>query len=66
VTQQKLNRPKIQAARQPAAGGLVPQVVSVQIDLRELLAIDPSERSRPSRLGAVSEQIPNSPPDDQL
>src|SRR5260221_2008520 len=44
VTQQKLNRPKIQAARQPAAGGLMPEVVPVQIDVRELLAIDPPTR----------------------
>ena len=42
VTQQKLNRPQVKAARQPTAGGLVPQIVPVQIDLRELLAIDPS------------------------
>jgi hypothetical protein len=56
VTQQKLNRPKIQAARQPAASGLVPQVVPVQIDLRELLAIDPPARPRSRRLDAVSEQ----------
>ena len=56
MTQQKLNRPQIQAARQPAAGGLVPQVVPVQIDLRELLAIDPSACPGPRRLDAVSEQ----------
>jgi hypothetical protein len=47
VTQQKLNRPKVQTARQPAAGGFVPQVVPVQIDLRKLLANDPSARPGP-------------------
>ena len=32
MTQQKLNRPQIQAAGQPATSRLVPQIVPVQID----------------------------------
>ena len=56
MTQQKLNRPQIQAAGQPATSRLVPQIVPVQIDLRQLLAIHPSPRSRSCRLDAMSKR----------
>ena len=56
MTQQKLNRPQIQAAGQPTTSRLVPQIVPVQFDLRQLLAIHPSPRSCSCRLDAMSQQ----------
>lgn len=55
VAEEELNRAQIQPLREPAAGGLVPQVVPVQIDLCELLAIDAAVRSRARGFDAVGQ-----------
>src|SRR5258706_16460475 len=64
MTQQKLNRPQIQAAGQPATSRLVPQVVPVQVNFHQLLSIDASAVPRPGGLDIVSEwhdRLPSRP-----
>lgn len=40
MAEEKLDRPEVELLGQPATCGLVTQVVPLQIDLRELVAID--------------------------
>ena len=53
MAEKELNRAKIQPLGQPATRGLVSQIVPVQIDLCELLAIDAAMRVLPNSLTGV-------------
>ena len=44
VTEHQLDDADVDAVRQEAAGALVPQIVPVQVELPQLLAVDPSSR----------------------
>lgn len=56
MTEEQLNRSQVEPFREPAAGGFVAQVVPMQVDLGELLAVDAAVRARACRLNAVREQ----------
>jgi Transposase IS116/IS110/IS902 family len=55
MAQKQLDGTKVEALGQPTTRGFVPQVMPVQIDFSELLAIDASVRARPRWLDPVAE-----------
>ena len=64
MSEQKLDCTQVETAGEPPARSFVTQVVPVQIDLRELLTVDPSARLASRRLDTVSEQhkrLPSGP-----
>jgi len=46
MTEEQLNRAQVETLGEPAASGLVAQVVPVQVDLGELLAVHAAVRAR--------------------
>jgi len=56
MTEDQLNRAQVKTLGKPAAGGFVAQVVPVQVDLSELLAVHAAVSARARRLNAVREQ----------
>lgn len=61
VAEQQLNRAEVQTFGQPSAGRLVPEVVPMEIDLGEMLAIHAAVRARARRLDTVSDQYERLP-----
>jgi len=56
MTKQELNCSEVEAARKPSARCFVPEIMPVEIDLGELVAIHASTRASPPRLDSVRQQ----------
>jgi hypothetical protein len=57
VTEQQLDCAKVQTFRQPSARRLVPEVVPMEIDFGDMLAIDSAVCACARRLEAVRQQV---------
>ena len=53
MTEEQLNRAQVKAPGEPAAGGFVPQVVPVEVDVGELLAVHAAVCPRVRRLAVT-------------
>jgi hypothetical protein len=56
MPEKQLNRSQVETLGQPAAGRFVPQIMPVQVNIGELLAVHAAVRARARRLNAVRQQ----------